>query len=67
MDSCYDIDELLENAKVITTAVEVDSESCQSFYYFKRREAAVSFLKRLNKFIDKETAKVAKYQLLEDT
>lgn len=59
-DSCYDVDEVLEEGKVLTPTITVDSESAQSFYHFKTRKAGESFVKRLNKFIDKKSAQVNK-------
>lgn len=52
-DSSYDIDEVLEEGKVLTPNITVDSESAQSFYYFKTKKAGKSFINRLNKYINK--------------
>lgn len=59
-DSCYDVDEVLLEGKVLTPTITIDSESGQSFYYFKTRKAGESFIKRLNKFIDKKSVQVSK-------
>lgn len=52
-DSNYDVrDRLIEN-KVLSKSTDEDSEYCQFFAYFKTKDAANSFIKRLGKYVDK--------------
>ena len=51
--SNYDIrNKLLENGVLLKTTDE-DSESCQFFAYFKTKQSAESFIKRLTKYVEK--------------
>jgi hypothetical protein len=49
----YDVESLLIKNKVITKACEADSESCQMFVNFKRKDTAKRFIDRLNKYLVK--------------
>jgi len=52
-ESNYEVEDILKKAKVIRTGkgCMTDSESCQFFIYFKRKDGANNFFKRLNKYL----------------
>ena len=49
----YDVENLLVKNGVITKACQTDSESCQMFVNFKRKDTAKKFIDRLNKYLVK--------------
>lgn len=52
-ESNYDVVDRLKENKVLTKSCEDDSEYCQSWFYFKSKSSAESFLKRLARYIEK--------------
>lgn len=52
-DGCHWYGDKLEEAGVVTKSVKTDHEMCGCYFYFKTKRAAISFLKRLNQWIDK--------------
>ena len=52
-ESNYDVVERLKVNKVLTKSMEEDSEYCQFFVYFKTKQAALNFIKRLAKYVEK--------------
>jgi len=52
-ESNYEVEELLRKKKIIRTGkgCMTDSESCQMFVYFKRKDGVNNFIKRLNKYL----------------
>ena len=57
-DGCHWYGRKLEEAKVVTSTVEQDHESSCCYFYFKRKRDALSFLNRLNKWIDSRIKQV---------
>jgi len=58
MDSNHDVADALKKAKVITPAMQEDSEMCQFFVYFKTRAAGKAFVRRLNKYLVKRAGEL---------
>jgi len=52
----YDVRAKLENAGVIDSAVEDDTESCQLWCYFNSKADGESFVDRLNEYLVKKAA-----------
>lgn len=52
-ESNYDVVERLRENKVLTKSADEDSEYCQFFAYFKTKQAAESFITRLEKYVEK--------------
>ena len=52
-DDNYEVESLLVKNGVITKGCERDSEMCQMFVNFKRKDAARRFIDRLNKYLNK--------------
>jgi len=61
-DNCecnYDVVERLKENKVLTKSADEDSEYCQFFAYFKTKQAAESFITRLEKYVEKRKKLIA--------
>lgn len=51
-ESNYDVVDRLKTNKVLTKSADEDSEYCQFFAYFKSRQDADAFIKRLSKYVE---------------
>jgi len=58
-ESNYDVVERLRENKVLTKSADEDSEYCQFFAYFKTKQAAESFIARLEKYVEKRKKLIA--------
>ena len=58
-ESNYDVVERLRENKVLTKSADEDSEYCQFFAYFKTKQAAESFITRLEKYVEKRKKLIA--------
>jgi hypothetical protein len=58
-ESNHEVEDLLRKKKIIRTGkgCMTDSESCQMFVCFKRKDGVNSFIKRLNKYLMEEGRK----------
>ena len=52
-NSNYDIVDKLKEDGVLKANTDEDSEYCQFFAYFKTKQSAEAFVKKLSKYIDK--------------
>lgn len=58
-ESNYDVVERLKNNKILVHSFQEDSEYCQFFAYFKTKQAALNFIKRLGKYVEKRKQLIA--------
>lgn len=58
-ESNYDVVERLKENKVLTKSADEDSEYCQFFAYFKSKQGADAFIKRLSKYVEKRKQIIA--------
>ena len=49
----YDVETMLKEKVKLPASAECDSESCQLFILFKSKATAVSYLKRVEKYLEK--------------
>ena len=63
LDDCddnYEVRDRLKAAKVISRGNDEDSESCQMFVNFRDKRMGLSFVRRLNKYLVRKAAALAK-------
>jgi len=61
-DDCFgncEVEDKLRKAKVIRKNNSTDSESCQLWVYFSKRESAEKFIDRLNNYLRIKSCKLA--------
>lgn len=56
----YDVQRIIERAGIAGKNTTFDSESCQLFAYFKSKRDGEAFVKRVNRFLTRKHAAVAK-------
>jgi hypothetical protein len=49
----YDVEQMLKEKVKLPASAECDSESCQLFILFNTKATAVSYLKRVEKYLEK--------------
>lgn len=54
----YDVEQMLKEKVKLPASAECDSESCQLFILFNTKATAVSYLKRVEKYLEKIKALV---------
>jgi len=60
-DECFgncEVEDVLRKAKVIRANNKTDSETCQMWVYFSKKESGEKFIERLNKYIDQRARKI---------
>ena len=58
-DSNYDIVDKLKEDGILKANTDEDSEYCQFFAYFKTKQSAESFIKRLSNYVEKRKQLIA--------